>query len=140
MAIEIEGSEFIEDFLNKRRIKFTVDHSDRESNYEIFIGSEKAGILLEYSEKKDEDDLTAQFWLGDANEPIYAAETSNHYKTVDDIEEELFQLTNAAKRYLKLESKLESLLDKMHDAIIESDFDLAFDLTVEDIFHKKYDY
>lgn len=137
MNIEQQTHDIIHNYLKENKIKYEIDNFDPDlTYYTLFIGSEEANIQLEYSKDMNSDELTAQFWIGDNFDPVYACEVIDPIKKKEDIEEYLSQLIDVGKKYTRLIAKLESLIDKMKYEVENSDLDFDFDLTVDDILKK----
>ena len=143
MTIEQESQDIIEKYLKSQGIKYLLNIdsvNDTDPYYDIFVGSEESHIQLEFSSKdKEDEELCAQFWVGEPDCSVYH-ESSYHIKTQDDLEGCIEELLNAAKSYIRLKSKIEALLDKIKEEIQNSGFgNLEFDLTVDDVLNGSID-
>jgi len=137
MNIEKQAHDIIHNYLKENKIKYEINNSDNDITiYTLFIGSEEANIQLEYSKDMNDDELTAQFWIGDSFDPVYACDVTDPITRKEDIEEYLSQLLDVSKKYTRLIAKLEFFIDKMKYEVENSDLDIDFDLTVDDILKK----
>jgi len=144
MTIEQESQEIIEKYLNEKGIKYllNIDNvNDTDPYYDIFVGSEESHIQLEFSSKdKNDEELCAQFWVGEPDCEVYH-ENSYHIKNQEDLEGCIEELLNAAKSYVRLKAKVDALLDKIREEIQNSGFgNIEFDLTVGDVLDGSINY